>query len=113
MGNEEYKGNIRNYKIVTYYNDHRQSKKYVGEGKNGIAEGKGYYIMKMETKNMKEIGKIINMMLKEYYIMKMKIKDMKEILKMVDGKEKVYHIMKMEIKNMTEILKMVNIMEKE
>ena len=39
--------------------------------------------MKMEIKNMMEIGKIINMMEKEYYMMNMDINYMKVILKMV------------------------------
>ena len=49
--------------------------------------------MKMEIKNMKEIGKKINQMVKEYYIMKMGIKNMKEIGKKVNQVEngKLYY----------------------
>ena len=41
-------------------------------------------MMKMEIKYMKEIGKKVNLMVKEMDIMKMEIKDMKEIGKKVN-----------------------------
>ena len=42
----------------------------------------------METKYMKEILKIVNLKEKEYFIMGVEIKDMKEIGKMENGMEK-------------------------
>ena len=71
---------------------------------------KPYYKRKRqeeEIKNMKEILKKINLMVKEQNIMKMEIKNMKEILKKINIMEKELNIIRMEIKNMKDIGKKV------
>ena len=74
---DELKNNINNNKTEIYPNGN----KYIGEFKNGMKDGKEYYIGKM-VQDMKEIGEIINKKEREYCIGMMEI-DMKENLEMV------------------------------
>ena len=90
-GNKLYEGDWKNGnpegKRIKYYKN--GNKEYEGDFKNGNAEGKGikYY----ENGNKEYEGDFKNdhwPKEKGYNIMKMEIKNMKEILKMIIGKEK-------------------------